>query len=104
MAQLGQFALALAFVVTAYSIVASLLGIRYKNDKLIASGRNAAIGTCVCVTTAMACLAFLFTSSDFSIQYVAEHSNRDLPVYFKLSALWGGQEGSLLLWGWLLTV
>src|SRR5215510_4461949 len=104
MAQFGQFSLALAFVITIYSIVASLLGIRFKNDKLIASGRNAAIGTFVCVTLAILSLAYLLVSSDFSIQYVAEHSNRDLPFYFKLSALWGGQEGSLLLWGWLLTI
>jgi cytochrome c-type biogenesis protein CcmF len=104
MAQFGQFSLALAFVVTIYSIVASLLGIRFKNDKLIASGRNAAIGTFVCVTMAILSLGYLLASSDFSIQYVAEHSNRDLPMYFKLSSLWGGQEGSLLLWGWLLTI
>src|SRR5687768_3630817 len=99
MAQFGQFSLALAVVVTAYSIIASLLGIRVRNDKLIASGRNAAIGTFVCLTTATACLAYLFIVSDFSIKYVADHSNRDLPVYFKISALWGGQEGSLLFWG-----
>src|SRR5258706_14600048 len=104
MAQFGQFSLALAFVVTIYSIVASLLGIRFKNDKLIASGRNAAVGTFVCITMAILSLAYLLTSSDFSIQYVAEHSNRDLPFYFKLSSLWGGQEGSLLVWGWLLTI
>ena len=104
MAQFGQFALVLAFVVTAYSIIASLVGIRYKNDKLIASGRNAAIGTFVCVTTAILSLVYLFIVSDFSIDYVAQHSNRDLPIYFKISALWGGQEGSLMFWGWLLTV
>lgn len=104
MAQLGQFALALGFVVTIYAIVASLLGIRFKNDKLIASGRNAAIGTFVCITTAISCLAYLFVVSDFSIQYVAEHSNRDLPLYFKIASVWGGQEGSLLFWGWLLTI
>ena len=104
MAQVGQFALVLAFVVTAYSIIASLVGIRYKNDKLIASGRNAAIGTFVCITTAILSLVYLFIVSDFSIDYVAQHSNRDLPIYFKISALWGGQEGSLMFWGWLLTV
>lgn len=104
MAQIGQFALALAFVVTAYSVIASLLGIRRKNDKLIASGRNAAIGAFVSITTAFLCLAYLFVVSDFSINYVAQHSNRDLPIYFKISAIWGGQEGSLLFWGWLLTV
>src|SRR5204862_8158844 len=104
MAQFGQFSLALAFVVTIYSIVASLLGIRFKNDKLIASGRNAAIGTFVCITTAIASLGYLFAVSDFSFKYIAAHSNRDLPVYFKISSIWGGQEGSLLFWGWLLTI
>jgi cytochrome c-type biogenesis protein CcmF len=103
-AQLGQFALALAWVVTAYSVVASILGIRLKHDKLIASGRNAALGTAVCVTTAIICLGYLFAVSDFSIKYIAAHSNRDLPFYFKISSIWGGQEGSLLFWGWLLTV
>src|SRR5919204_1137297 len=104
MAQVGQFALALAWVVTAYSIVASLLGIRLKHDKLIASGRNAALGTTISITTAIACLGYLFAVSDFSIRYIAAHSNRDLPFYFKVSSIWGGQEGSLLFWGWLLTV
>jgi cytochrome c-type biogenesis protein CcmF len=104
MAHFGQFSLALAFVITIYSIAASLLGIRLKNDKLIASGRNAAIGTFVCITLAIVCLTYLLMSSDFSIQYVAEHSNRDLPLYYKITSLWGGQEGSLLLWGWLLTI
>jgi len=103
MAQIGQFALALAWVVTAYSIVASLLGIRLKHDNLIASGRNAALGTFVCITSAIACLGYLFAVSDFSIKYIAAHSNRDLPIYFKVSSIWGGQEGSLLFWGWLLT-
>jgi cytochrome c-type biogenesis protein CcmF len=104
MAQVGQFALALAFVVTAYSIAASLIGIRLKNDKLIASGRNAAVATFLCVTLAIGALGYLFVQSDFSVAYIAEHSNRDLPVYFKIASIWGGQEGSLLFWGWLLTL
>src|SRR6185295_8047817 len=102
-AQLGQFALALAWVVTVYSVIASLLGIRLKHDKLIASGRNAALGAALCVTAAIGCLGYLFIVSDFSVKYIAAHSNRDLPVYFKFSSIWGGQEGSLLFWGWLLT-
>src|SRR5581483_4412387 len=104
MAQIGQFALALAWVVTAYSIVASLIGIRLKNDKLIASGRNAALGAFVSISTAIVCLGYLFAISDFSFKYIAAHSNRDLPIYFKISSIWGGQEGSLLFWGWLLTL
>src|SRR5436309_1033341 len=104
MAQVGQFALTLAFVVTLYSIAASLIGIRLKNDKLIASGRNAAIGVFVLITGAIGSLAYLFVTDDFSVSYIAGHSNRDLPLYFKISSIWGGQEGSLLFWGWLLTV
>jgi cytochrome c-type biogenesis protein CcmF len=103
-AQIGQFALALAWVVTAYSVIASLIGIRLKNDNLIASARNAALGTFVSITTAIVCLGYLFAISDFSIKYIAAHSNRDLPIYFKVSSIWGGQEGSLLFWGWLLTL
>src|ERR1041385_4115306 len=103
-AQLGQFALALAWVVTAYSVIASFLGIRFKHDKLIASGRNAALGAAACITTAIVCLGYLFAVSDFSIKYIAAHSNRDLPIYFKIASIWGGQEGSLLFWGWLLTL
>src|SRR5499433_4351831 len=103
-AQIGQFALALAWVVTGYSIIASLLGIRLKNDNLIASGRNAALGVFASITTAIVCLGYLFAVSDFSIKYIAAHSNRDLPIYFKVSSIWGGQEGSLLFWGWLLTL
>jgi len=103
-AQIGQFALALAWVVTAYSVVASLLGIRLKNDRLIASGRNAALGTFASITMAIVCLGYLFAVSDFSVKYIAAHSNRDLPIYFKISSIWGGQEGSLLFWGWLLTL
>src|SRR5439155_20926100 len=104
MVQVGQFALALAFVVTAYSIAASLIGIHLKNDKLIASGKHAAVGTFVCVTLAIASLGYLFATSDFSVAYVAGHSNRDLPIYFKLASIWDGQEGSLLVWGWLLSL
>jgi cytochrome c-type biogenesis protein CcmF len=104
MGQVGQFALALAFIVTIYSIASSLLGIRLRNDKLIASGRNAAICVFALISTAIGSLAYMFLKSDFSYAYIAEHSNRDLPNYFKISSIWGGQEGSLLFWGWLLTI
>ena len=86
-AQFGQFALALAFVATLYSIVASLVGIRYRNDKLIASGRNAAVCTFIALTAAIGSLAYLFVTDDFSVDYIASHSNRDLLTYFKVSSI-----------------
>src|SRR5688500_11311448 len=103
-AQIGQFALALAFVVTVYSIAASVIGIRARNDKLIASGRNAAIGTFAALTAAILSLGYLFLTNDFSVAYIASHSSTDLPLHFKISSIWGGQEGSLLFWGWLLSI
>ncbi len=104
MAQFGQFSFALALVLAIYSVVTSLAGIRGKNDRLIASGRNAALGVSACLTTAMFSLAYLFLVSDFSIEYIAANSNRDLPVFYKISAIWGGQEGSLLFWVWVLGI
>jgi cytochrome c-type biogenesis protein CcmF len=104
MAQVGQFALALAFIVTIYAIAASLIGIRARNDKLIASGRNAAICTFVALSAAIFSLLYLFLTNDFSVSYIAAHSSVDLPLHFKISSVWGGQEGSLLFWSWILTV
>ncbi len=104
MAQLGQFALALAFTVAVYAIAASLYGIRIKNDRIIASGRNAGIGVFVSLSVAILSLGYLFLINDFSIAYIQGNSNRDLPLFYKISAIWGGQEGSLLLWGWLLSL
>jgi cytochrome c-type biogenesis protein CcmF len=104
MVQLGQFALAMAFILAAYAIVASLVGIRARNDKLIASGRNAAICVCIAVSTAIFSLGYLFLTNDFSVAYIAAHSSIDLPLHFKISSIWGGQEGSLLFWSWILTV
>jgi cytochrome c-type biogenesis protein CcmF len=104
MAQVGQFALAVAFILAVYAIVASLIGIRARNDKLIASGRNAAICTCIAISTALLSLGYLFLTNDFSVAYVAAHSSIDLPLHFKISSVWGGQEGSLLFWSWILTV
>lgn len=66
MAQLGQFALAISFIVAIYAIVASLIGIRARNDKLIASGRNAAICNCIAISTAVFSLGYLFLTNDFS--------------------------------------
>ena len=56
----------------------------------------------VAVTAAAFALVWSVFTNDFSITYILEHSNRALPAAYKFSALWSGQEGSLLLWAWLL--
>ncbi|MEQ9507844.1 MAG: heme lyase NrfEFG subunit NrfE, partial [Alloalcanivorax xenomutans] len=54
------------------------------------------------MTAAIVALGYSFYINDFSITYVANHSNSELPLGYRLSAIWGGHEGSLLLWGWML--
>ncbi|HEV2341698.1 MAG TPA: heme lyase CcmF/NrfE family subunit [Candidatus Acidoferrales bacterium] len=56
------------------------------------------------VTIGVACLVSLFFLNDYSMAYVAEHSNRALPIFYKFAALWAGQEGSMLFWSWLLSI
>jgi cytochrome c-type biogenesis protein CcmF len=100
---LGSFALLLAFLAAVYAVVAGIAGILARRLLLTKSARNAGMAVFVLVTIAVACLEYFFFTNDFSMAYVVEHSNRALPAYYKFAALWAGQEGSLLLWTWLLS-
>jgi len=104
MSTLGSFSLWLAFIVSAYALIASLVGVKIKSLKWIKSGQNAVFAVSGLLTLASIVLIYAFLIHDFQIQYVAEHSSRSLPLVYRLSALWAGQEGSLLLWEWLLAV
>jgi cytochrome c-type biogenesis protein CcmF len=104
MSTLGSFSLFLAFGVSAYAVIASLLGVKIKSGKWIKSGQNAVFAVTGLLTLAAIVLIYAFVIHNFQIQYVAEHSSKNLPIFYRMSALWGGQEGSLLLWGWLLGV
>ncbi len=104
MSTLGSFSLFLAFIVSAYALIASLVGVKIKSLKWIKSGQNAVFAVSGLLTLASIVLVYAFLIHDFQIQYVAQHSSRSLPLVYRLSAFWAGQEGSLLLWGWLLTV
>ncbi|MBI2816628.1 MAG: heme lyase CcmF/NrfE family subunit [Acidobacteria bacterium] len=102
MENLGSFALILAFVLTIYSIAASLIGLARRNDRLLYSSYRATGAIWVCVATAMGCLVYALMTDDYRLAYAAGHSNRALPWYYKISAVWSGQEGSLLFWSFLL--
>jgi cytochrome c-type biogenesis protein CcmF len=101
---IGQLALALALILAFYSIVANVLGARRSIPVLVASARHAIWATCAMVTIAMLALWTSLLKSDFSLEYVASYSSSTLPTVYKITALWGGQQGSLLLWTWLLTI
>ena len=101
---IGQLALALALILAFYSIVANVLGARRSIPVLVASARHAVWATCAMVTIAVLALWTSLLKSDFSLEYVASYTSSTLPTVYKITALWGGQQGSLLLWTWLLTI
>jgi len=100
----GSFALLLAFVCAVYAILGGIAAIRTRNPLLLKSARHAGIAVCVLVMLGTASLVYLFYTDNFAMAYVAEHSSRDLPSFYKLPALWSGQQGSLLFWSFLLSV
>ena len=92
----GSFALILALIAAVYAVGVGIAAIRTRNPLLTKSARNAGMS--------VVSLEYLFFTNNFSMAYVAEHSNRDLPFFYKFAALWAGQEGSLLFWSWLLSI
>ncbi|MBM3786368.1 MAG: heme lyase CcmF/NrfE family subunit [Acidobacteria bacterium] len=102
MENIGALALILAFCLAIYSFAASIIGGWKKKAFLIVSGERAVIAVFALITLAVVILLNALVTSDFRYAYVAAHSNRDMPVYYKLSSWWGGQEGSLLLWNFVL--
>jgi cytochrome c-type biogenesis protein CcmF len=100
----GSFALVLAFICAVYAFGGGIAAIITRHPLLIKSTRQAGIATCVLIFLATLSLEYLFFSDNFSIAYVVSHSNRDLSTFYKIAALWSGQEGSLLFWSFLLAV
>src|SRR5215472_3747083 len=103
MENLGSLAILLAFCVAIYATVASVVGRLKDKPFLVVSGRRAVYATWALMTLAAAVLVSALMSGDFRFSYVAEHSNRTMPILYKFAAWWGGQEGSLLFWSWLLS-
>jgi cytochrome c-type biogenesis protein CcmF len=107
--ELGHFALILAFFLSVILSVVPMWGAQTGNSVLMASARSISVGLFVFVALAFACLLYAFLQDDFSVVYVANQSNSLLPIEYKVSAVWAGHEGSLLLWvlilaGWTLAV
>jgi cytochrome c-type biogenesis protein CcmF len=100
----GSFALLLALLAAVYAFVAGIIGIVKRRALLTKSAQHAGMAVFGLVTLAVASLEYFFFTNDFSLAYVAEHSNSALPWFYKFAALWSGQEGSLLWWSWLLSM
>src|SRR5664279_696607 len=103
MENLGSLAILLAFCLALYATAACVIGRLKSKPFLLVSGERAVYGIWALVATACGILVYSLITSDFRFAYVAEHSNRTMPVLYKYAAWWGGQEGSLLLWSFLLS-
>jgi cytochrome c-type biogenesis protein CcmF len=115
MPEFGSFVLLLALVLSAYTLVIGAIALwRSRAETGITSGgsgagrlgetaRRAGLASFVAVTCAAFALVWAAFTNDYSVSYILHHTNRDLSSAYKFSALWSGQEGSLLLWAWLLS-
>ncbi len=103
MENLGALAILMAFCLAIYAAIASAVGRARRKPFLIASGSRAVYAVWALITMAAGILVHALLTSDFRFAYVAEHSNRAMPTIYKFTAWWGGQEGSLLFWSWLLS-
>ena len=107
--ELGQFSLILAFCLSIVLGTLPIIGAHQNNLLWMSLSRPLTAGVFVFLGISILILAYAFATDDFSVQFVAQHSNSTLPFRYKLTAVWGGHEGSFLLWtfmlaGWMLAV
>ena len=102
--ELGHFSLVIALVLAAAQAFFPLVGAARGNTSWMAVGRSAARGQAAFLSMALLALAHSFIANDFSVAYVVQNSNSALPLHYRISAVWGAHEGSMLLWGWILSL
>src|SRR5213082_3296946 len=104
MASLGSFLLLATFVVCSYAAVISVVGARRRSRPLIESGIGAFYLVAALMTCASAVMINAFLTDDFSIRYVAHYSDSVQPLFYKITSYWGGLDGSIMFWVFLLSI
>src|SRR4249920_3030842 len=104
MAALGSFLLLAAFVVCSYATVASVAGARRGSRRLIESGIGAFYLVAALMTAASAVMINAFLTNDYSIKYVVHYSDSVQPLFYKITSYWGGLDGSIMFWVFLLSL
>ncbi|MCD6016627.1 MAG: cytochrome c assembly protein [Solirubrobacterales bacterium] len=104
MVPLGAACLIAAPFACLYAAGAALLGARRHDRRLVDSSRRAVYALCALLTVCVVVLEAAFLRSDFSVELVADHSSTTTPTFYKLTAMWSSQGGSLLLWAWVLSI
>ena len=101
---IGLIAVLLAFAAGIYSIVAAVYGAQSRRDDWVTSARNAALVVAPLLTLASLMIVYSNLVGNYRLEYTAHVSSRATPAILKITALWGGQNGSLLFWSWLMSV
>jgi cytochrome c-type biogenesis protein CcmF len=102
--ELGYAVTVAALVLAVYGAGAAAWSAVKGRADLRASSERAAIGVWLLLTACMLLLVYAFLTFDFSVAYVASNTNRGTPFYYRITALWGALEGSIILWGWMLSL
>lgn len=103
MVDVGYFALLLALLAAGYAAVTSVLGARTRNAQLLASGEHGVLAVFGMLTLSCGVLIYHLVTGNFQVEYVASYTSSTLPTFYRVTALWAGQKGSLMLWGWTLS-
>ncbi|GAX91375.1 heme lyase CcmF/NrfE family subunit [Effusibacillus lacus] len=104
MALLGNSAIYLGLALSIYSLVIMLIGVKKQNQQLVDSGKGAILSVFLVTAISMALLLYLLGTSQFQFEYVKNYTSTELPLVYKLAALWAGNAGSLLLWTFFLAL
>jgi cytochrome c-type biogenesis protein CcmF len=102
--ELGYAATVAALALALYGCAAAALAAGSHRPALLDSSQRAAVGVWVLITCCMLLLVYAFLTFDFSVRYVATNTNRGTPFYYRITALWGALEGSIILWAWMLSL
>jgi cytochrome c-type biogenesis protein CcmF len=102
-ANLGFGALVVTFLVSIYGTIAAFYGAKNKKPLWVDSARNAMLLTFPLMTLTALCIIYLLITGHYEVQYVTEVASNTTPIYLRITALWGGQAGSLILWSWLMS-
>jgi len=103
-AELGYAATVVGFVLALYGAMAGVIGVRTGRADWLRTSERAAVGIWILITACMALMLYAFLTFDFSVRYVAMNTNRGTPFYYRITALWGALEGSIVLWAWMLSI
>jgi cytochrome c-type biogenesis protein CcmF len=104
MSSLGSYLLLSAFVVSAYAVAASVAGARRRSQRLIESGIGSFYLVAAIMSVASSVIVYAFVAGDYSIKYVQRYSDSVQPLFYKITSYWGGLDGSIMFWVFLLSL